>query len=134
MGRRDLEKIVAAAQAGLDRGADPGGLVSLSLVDDEIMADLNLRYRGKAGTTDVLAFCLAGDDWPGSQEDYQGEIVISVPQAARQAEGSLPQELVHLAIHGALHLAGFDHRTPQEEKAMAQEAREVLSQMEEEVP
>ncbi len=75
------------------------------------MRRLNRRYRRKDRTTDVLSFPSAGEDLPDGSRPL-GEIVISVPQAARQAakEGhSLSREMRVLVIHGYLHLLGYDH-------------------------
>jgi probable rRNA maturation factor len=73
------------------------------------MRTLNRRYRGKDKTTDVLAFP-AG---PGSG-GFLGDIVISVPYAAREArrrEDSRSREIDRLLVHGFLHLMGYDHET-----------------------
>lgn len=88
-----------------------GDAVVVALVGDAAMRRLNARFRGKDTTTDVLSF--PGD---GSREADGsrplGEIVISVPQAARQAREaghSLVREVRVLALHGYLHLLGYDH-------------------------
>lgn len=76
------------------------------------MRSLNRRYRGIDRTTDVLSFPLLGPDDPRKATDLLGDIVISVPRAAvqaNQAGHSLREELDRLAIHGLLHLLGYDH-------------------------
>jgi len=87
--------------------------VALCLVSDERMRAFNRRYRDKDAPTDVLSF--PGDEDPepdGSR--HLGDIVISVATARRQAQSrghSLPRELKRLALHGYLHLLGYDHET-----------------------
>jgi len=80
--------------------------VSLVFVGDLTMRRLNRTYRHTDKTTDVLSFLL---------ESGLGEIVISVPEAAREARASgvsLRTQLSRLIAHGAAHLAGHDHARP----------------------
>jgi probable rRNA maturation factor len=81
------------------------GEVSLVLTGDRAMRRLNARYRGKDKPTDVLSF-------PGDPKTGLGDIVISVETAARNARRlrrTVPQELDVLALHGFLHVLGYDH-------------------------
>jgi probable rRNA maturation factor len=83
------------------------GEVALVFTGDRRMRRLNQQYRGRDEPTDVLSF-------PGSRETGLGDIVISVETAARNAKGlgrTLPQELDVLALHGFLHVLGYDHET-----------------------
>jgi probable rRNA maturation factor len=78
------------------------------------MHALNLEHRGKDKATDVLSFALfEGEAMPFPGEDLAlGDLVISVETAARQARElghDLRHEMAFLAIHGALHLLGYDH-------------------------
>jgi probable rRNA maturation factor len=88
--------------------------VAIALVSDGRMRALNLRFRGRDEGTDVLSFpCEAPADAPCG-ERHLGDIVIAVGVAARQARRarhSLAHELERLALHGYLHLLGFDHET-----------------------
>ncbi|MGB9792875.1 MAG: rRNA maturation RNase YbeY, partial [Thermacetogeniaceae bacterium] len=81
-----IEKVVAEALKGEEFPGDPE--VSLLLVDDERMAELNRRYRGVDGPTDVLSFpMLEGEECPSPGEELLlGDIVISAPRALAQAE------------------------------------------------
>jgi probable rRNA maturation factor len=84
------------------------GSVALVLTGDRTVHGLNRRYRGKDKPTDVLSF-----EGPGGEHGL-GDIVISVDTAARNAAElgrSLPQELDILALHGFLHVLGYDHET-----------------------
>jgi len=87
--------------------------IAVCFVSDRRMREFNQRYRNKPGSTDVLSF--SGDPEPDpAGELYLGDIVISVPQAARQAAErghSLVRELKLLSLHGYLHLLGYDHET-----------------------
>jgi probable rRNA maturation factor len=85
--------------------------VSIVLAGDATLRRLNRDFRGKDVTTDVLSFASGAEELPDGSRPL-GEIVISVAQAARQAETfghSLAHELRVLAIHGYLHLLGYDH-------------------------
>jgi probable rRNA maturation factor len=92
----------------LQREGIPGDPeVSLVLCDDAFIQSLNAAYRAQDKPTDVLSF--AQDD-----PDLLGDIVISLPTAARQAQAAgwtLENEVVLLAVHGLLHLLGYDDET-----------------------
>ena len=86
---------------------------TLVLVGDERMRALNRLFRGYDRATDVLSFPAEKTEFPGS-EPYLGDVVISVETARKQAlrRGShLQRELRVLALHGFLHLVGYDHET-----------------------
>jgi probable rRNA maturation factor len=87
-----------------------GGSLAVCLVSDRKMSELNRRFRGRSGSTDVLSFPSPGREPDGTV--YIGDIVISVPTALRQARREhhrLGRELKLLALHGYLHLLGYDH-------------------------
>ncbi|MCZ6832869.1 MAG: rRNA maturation RNase YbeY [Acidobacteria bacterium] len=91
--------------------------VTVVFTDDQEMAQLNRRYRGRDRSTDVLSF--PGGTGPDGVM-CQGEIVISVEKARRQAaqrHHSLDTEICYLLIHGFLHLMGFDHEVDSGEMA-----------------
>jgi probable rRNA maturation factor len=78
------------------------------------MRELNRRWRGKKGTTDVLSFPSAQDEFEKLEGANLGDVVISVEQAARQAaehDLSFETEVAQLILHGLLHLCGYDHET-----------------------
>jgi probable rRNA maturation factor len=103
--RRFVTRLAAAVSPGK---ADS---IALCLVGDRTMRDLNRRHRGKDATTDVLSFPAGeGPDPAGSW--HLGDILISVPRAvlqAREAGHPVERELRLLALHGYLHLLGYDH-------------------------
>jgi len=82
------------------------GEVSVTLLDDGQIQELNSSYLGRPHPTDVIAFSLGGD------ADVLGDVYIGRDQAARQASDlgeTLETELLRLAIHGTLHVLGYDH-------------------------
>ncbi len=90
--------------------------VSIALVDDERITELNRAHRRRNSATDVLAY-ESDDDEPG----YMGDVVIGVDTAARQAEKagrSLDHEVAWLAAHGVLHLLGYDDADDAARQAM----------------
>ena len=108
----------------------------LYLIDDDEMIELNLKYRGRKKTTDVLSFPVQDDLRKGidigslaSGELILGDIFISAPVAMRQASEAkltIEVELVELFIHGILHLMGYDHELSDKEK-------QVMYNLEEEI-
>lgn len=106
--------------------------LSLVVVGDEEMTRMHESYRAEAGTTDVLTFPSDADDLPEEMQGYLGDIIVCYPQAARQAypEGHMPQdELDLLAVHGTLHLLGYDDESPEEKVRMWQEQRVAMQQL-----
>jgi probable rRNA maturation factor len=69
----------------------------------------NYRFAGRNYATDVLSFPV--DDETKELDRYLGDILVSVPMADRQKTGSLQDELRVLALHGLLHLLGYDHES-----------------------
>ncbi|PKN77520.1 MAG: rRNA maturation RNase YbeY [Deltaproteobacteria bacterium HGW-Deltaproteobacteria-10] len=105
--------------------------ISLSFVNDEIIQDLNNRYRNKNKPTDVLSFSLQEGDFSHINPDMLGDIVISVDTAAKNAfkvDLSLDQEINFLIIHGLLHLLGYNHEktTPAEARKMRKKEKELF--------
>lgn len=108
--------------------------VSVVLVDDNNIRELNRQYRGLDRSTDVLSFALREGDEPevinGPEETLLGDIVISLETAIRQADEyghSLSRELAFLAVHGMLHLNGYDHETETAEREMRRQEEHILS-------
>jgi probable rRNA maturation factor len=81
---------------------------SLALVGDAAMSRLHKQYLGESGPTDVLSFELEHDS---KHRCTHGEVIVCVPQARRQATGDTRDEVLLCALHGMLHLCGFDDRT-----------------------
>jgi len=88
--------------------------VTLAFVSDRAMRELNRLWRHQRSTTDVLSFPAGQDEFENTDGLNLGDVVISVEQAARQAqENDLPLdgEIAQLILHGVLHLCGYDHAT-----------------------
>ena len=125
-----LDRALLARRArGLLRALDRASAeLSLALVDDAAMAELNERHRSRRGPTDVLAFSLLEGRHIRHRGALIGDVVISVDTAARQAQRlrrGLDDELLRLLIHGVLHLLGHDHAEPGEARAMRAEERRL---------
>ena len=98
--------------------------VTVVLVDDPYIRQLNHKYRHLDRATDVLSFNM--DDGPGSEEETLGDVYISVDRARDQAgryHVSLDDELHRLVVHGCLHLLGYDHHTASQRKVMREKER-----------
>ncbi|KJS47517.1 MAG: rRNA maturation factor [Peptococcaceae bacterium BRH_c23] len=110
--------------------------VSLMLVDDQRIHALNLEYRGVDRPTDVLSFALQEemDEEPDFEfeDEMLGDIVISVERAREQAEEyghSFEREIVYLAVHGTLHLLGYDHEEEDDKLKMRNKEEEVMTKL-----
>ena len=122
------DTILAVARHALDEmGVNPLAELSILLVDVEYMAELNHRWMDGDGPTDVLAFPMdegSVDHGPGEgsgEPALLGDIVLCPEVAAKQAAQaghSTSDELALLTVHGTLHLLGYDHAEPDEEREM----------------
>ena len=139
----NLAKVVLAAQ-----GVKADSELSMLFVDEEAMAELNKRFLGKEGPTDVLAFPIDDEDvveggrspdslGPGPGVDPEtsdppnllGDVVVCPAVAARNAPdhaGTYDDEMALLVVHGILHILGMDHIDTEEAEAMEQRERELL--------
>ena len=109
--------------------SEPG--LSLVIVGDEEMSRLHEHYRNDPETTDVLTFPYE-DEGVEEMVGYPGDIVICYPQAARQGadEGhSAQDELDLLAVHGTLHLLGYEDEDPVARVRMWQQQRAVMERL-----
>jgi probable rRNA maturation factor len=125
----DSDAIQSVARHALDEmGVNPLAELSILLVEAEYMAELNHRWMDGDGPTDVLAFPMdesSVDHGPGEPNGGEpallGDIVLCPEVAAKQAAQaghSTAHELALLTVHGALHLLGYDHAEPEEEREM----------------
>ncbi len=110
--------------------------LSVLLTDDAIMKRLNFEYRRIDETTDVLSFSMNEGasllSPPSKRYRLIGDIVISIPQAMRQAENqkhSVKHELAFLTAHGILHLLGYDDATDEELAEMAALGNSYISRI-----
>jgi probable rRNA maturation factor len=94
--------------------------ISLSLVNDRKIQEINLEYLGRDKPTNVISFGMREGEWQEIQPTVLGDIVISVETACRDSLVSdigIDDEILFLFIHGLLHLLGFDHEDGVEEHA-----------------
>jgi probable rRNA maturation factor len=116
--RVDCQRWRAFAERALGVACANGAGVTVAFVSDRAMRELNRRWRGKGGTTDVLSFPAGQDEFEKSEGLSLGDVVISVEQAARQAAEhglEFDEEVAQLILHGVLHLCGYDHETDEGE-------------------
>jgi len=139
------EKLVAASQAAAAEAGFAGpGDMTLVIADDAHVQELNRTYRGVDATTDVLAFGAEGECEATEPTDvqfvlpaeaepaYLGDVVISLPQAQRQAAERghpLEAELCVLVVHGTLHLLGYAHAGAEERQVMWETQRRALRRL-----
>ena len=129
----ELEKLLnyTAEKENVQEGSE----LSVTFVSNERIQEINREYRDKDRPTDVISFALeelgegeleiVGENIPR----ILGDIIISIPKAREQAEEynhSFMRELGFLAVHGLLHLLGYDHMNEQDEKKMFDRQKEIL--------
>ncbi len=124
-----LEKAALATLA--EQNPDEDVNLSIVIADDQQLNKLNLVFRGIDSSTDVLSF-FEGELDPENGQYYLGDVVISFPQAEKQAMAAghnTASELELLVIHGVLHLLGFDHATDIEKEEMWQIQKNLLGKL-----
>ncbi len=123
----DLDLLEQAALAVLTHQRADGDL-TLVLTDDEQLHRLNRDFLGIDAPTDVLSFPASETD-PETGARYLGDIILSIPRAAAQAQAAghpLVDEARLLVVHGVLHLLGHDHAEADEKAKMWKAQGEVL--------
>ena len=121
-----------AARITLDLESAPiDADLTIVLTDDAQLHELNLEYLGVDAPTDVLSFPASESD-PETGLPYLGDILISIPRAAQQAQAaghSVEAEVQLLVVHGTLHLLGHDHAEAEEKTRMWNAQAEVMSRL-----
>jgi probable rRNA maturation factor len=121
-----------AARITLDLESAPVDAdLTIVLTDDAQLHELNLEYLGVDAPTDVLSFPASESD-PETGLPYLGDILISIPRAAQQAQAaghSVEAEVQLLVVHGTLHLLGHDHAEAEEKTRMWNAQAEVMSRL-----
>jgi len=123
----------AANEAMTHQQVSEGAALTILLTDDDYIQELNRQFRGEDRPTDVLSFP-AGEPMPGNESllEYLGDIAIAVPVADKQASEKghpLVAELQLLAVHGVLHLVGYDHLEGVEKEKMWGVQRAILTHL-----
>ena len=129
----ELELVACSRYVLGEMRVHPGADLCLRLVDEEAMTTLHVQWMDLPGPTDVMSFPMdeltPGREGEEPEEGILGDIVLcpSVAQAqAKEAGHALEEELLLLTTHGILHLLGFDHAEPEEEKEMFELQRQLL--------
>lgn len=134
-----IEKIIIAAAEELNLGLNFE--VSITIVDNERIHEINREYRSIDRPTDVISFAIEDNDdevfdiFFGEDDEVfprlLGDIFISIDKAKEQAQKfghSLEREIGFLTVHGFLHLNGYDHQTDEEEKEMSDLQDKILEE------
>lgn len=135
----DVQRSVDGAQAPEDAhllqaalatlsACERSGALSICLVSDAEIRDMNHRYRGKDRATNVLSFPQDVSDENGRA--LLGDVLLCPVVIEREAheQGKLASHhYLHMVVHGVFHLLGFDHETPDEAETMEAHERTVLS-------
>lgn len=119
---KDFENIITKATE--IEGYD-GGEISVALVDNAKIKELNKKFRKKDEVTDVLSFPM--------DEEILGDIIISAEKALEQSKDyghSFKREICYLVTHGILHLLGYDHKAEGEKKEMRKKEERILKELE----
>jgi len=135
----EAEKLVAGVLqfAARNEGIEEGSELSVTFVDNSRIREINREYRSKDTPTDVISFAMeeiAEDEVEivGAEIPRMlGDIIISIEKAQEQAQEyghSFDRELGFLALHGFLHLLGYDHMNEADEKKMFSKQKEILEQ------
>lgn len=130
----DHERVLRLAEHALDRmRIHPAAELAIQFVDEAPMTELHVQWMDEPGPTDVLSFPM-DELRPGTEGEVTapgllGDIVVCPSFAVKQAEAAgheLINEVLLLVTHGILHLLGFDHAEPDEEREMFGLQREIL--------
>lgn len=107
-------------------------IFNIIFTDEDRIRQINKDYRNIDKVTDVISFALNdNDECNFNAEDELGDIFICIPRAKEQANDyghSIEREVGFLAVHGYLHLCGYDHMTESDEKIMFSRQEEILAQ------
>jgi probable rRNA maturation factor len=106
--------------------------LAIVLTDDAAIRKLNRQWRGRDQPTNVLSFPSRSARPPDIGARLLGDVVIAYETAAREADTEglpLAHHLAHLAVHGYLHLLGYDHETESEAETMERLEREILARL-----
>jgi len=127
--RRAARDALAEAKSDGWKGSRVGHEISFVLTDDKRMRALNRTYRGKDKPTNVLSFAALDADRPKAGMPWLlGDVILAAGVITREAKAQrkkLDHHLSHLAVHGVLHLLGYDHEADKEAEAM--EALEIAA-------
>jgi len=117
------------AKALLNALDNPEGELSILIVDDPQIAELNAEYLNREGPTNVISFPMGSGSFPNITPHLLGDVVISADTAFKEGKSGeigLEERLKQLLIHGVLHLFDYDHEEPEEAVEMDKKSEELL--------
>jgi probable rRNA maturation factor len=120
---RDAEAIARRAALAARRSGGASGTVAVVLSDDAQLRSLNRDFRGRDKPTNVLSF-------PADESGILGDVILALETCVREARvqgKTLRAHMLHLVVHGVLHLQGHDHRNSREAEAMEALERRILA-------
>jgi probable rRNA maturation factor len=125
-----LQKIKNWAKNILNALDNPEAELSIMILDDFQISELNSKYLNRSGPTNVIAFPMRDNKFKNISPNLLGDVVISSETTFRECEAAginFEQRFVELLLHGILHLLGYDHEQSEEEAALMEaKSREVL--------
>lgn len=127
---RSRDAGIADALAAAAVEMQTAGTISVLLGDDASIAQLNKQFRGKEGPTNVLSFPPVGP--PEARDGFLGDIALAAETIAAEAEfqgKSFDHHAIHVAVHGFLHLLGYDHENPADAEVMEARERVILASL-----
>ncbi len=104
--------------------------VSVALAGDEQIRALNRQWRGKDSATNVLSF--PAPEGPAAEERFLGDVILAFETIEREAAAEakpLTHHVAHLAVHGTLHLLGYDHENDSDAERMERRERDILARI-----
>ena len=129
----DLEDLKHTINYALETENVNNAFMNIIIIDNEKIHQINKEYRGIDRPTDVISFALE-DDKTFVKTDFRvlGDIYISIDKVHEQARSyghSFRRELSFLAVHGIMHLLGYDHMNPDDEKIMFGKQEKILNEL-----
>lgn len=129
----EAESLITKAISSALDFENRSGDVTVLLTTEEEIKNLNNNFRYVNAVTDVLSFpAWEGENSVSIPDGYLGDIAICVKRAMEQANDfghSIEREMAFLAVHGALHIMGYDHMKPEDEKVMRSKQTKILERM-----
>ena len=129
----DVQEVMQRAVETALKRHDREGIVSIAIVDNEEIRELNRDFRDKDVPTDVLSFPAdEGVDLPAVPDRFIGDIAISYERACEQAEAyghPIIREMAFLTIHGCLHLLGYDHMNEEDQAVRFDMQNQLLKEL-----
>ncbi len=126
----DIREIRKFTQGVLDYLGLNSKELSLVLMSDSQITQINRDYLGRDKPTNVISFSMAEGEFCGPETGLLGDVIVSVDTAFRHAaqSGEVPDdEVLYLIIHGILHIVGYDHETGEERRKMRKKEAEIFS-------